>query len=118
MRTAKWIIGAVGALALVLTLLLGVLPSRGQAIVGFEPPGTEITGDVDCGSEFRRTRWSKTEGCEGAFLGQTGLIVLVGFIGVAATMQQPGFGWRTRIGEPKEVTSSRGPARSTRTGRR
>ena len=89
-RTAKWIIGALGAIALVLTLLLGILPSRGQAIVGFQPPGTEITGEVDCGSEFRRTRWSKTEGCEGPFLGQTGLIVLVGFIGVAATMTAAG----------------------------
>ena len=89
-RAAKWIVGVIGAIGLVSTLLLGVLPSRGQAIVGFQPPGTEIMGDVDCGSEFRRTRWSRTEGCEGPFLGQTGLIVLVGFIGVAANMTAAG----------------------------
>ena len=90
MRTAKWIVGTIGAIALVSTLLLGVLPSQGQAIVGFQPPGTEITGDVDCGSEFRHTKWSRTEGCEGPFLAQSGLIILVGLIGVAATMTAAG----------------------------
>ena len=90
MRSAKWIVGTIGAMALVSTLLLGILPSRGQAIVDFRPPGTEITGEVDCGSEFRRTKWGRTEDCEGPSLARTGLIIMVGLIGVAAAMTAAG----------------------------
>ena len=90
MRTAKWILGAIAATALVSALLLGVFPSRGRAIVGFQPRGTEITGEVDCGSEFRSTKWRHADGCDGPILARTGLTILLGLIAVVASIAAAG----------------------------
>ncbi len=90
MRTAGRIAWVIGAIALVLTVLLGLLPTRGRAIVGFLPPGMEITGEADCGSEFRFTKWRHADGCDGPILTRTGLVVLFGLIGVATSITAAG----------------------------
>lgn len=57
-------------------LLLGVLPTRGDAIVAFVPPGGEIYGEVNCGTVLAETKWSNTDGCEGPLLIRFGATVI------------------------------------------
>ncbi len=66
----------IGGLALVASLLLGVLPTRGEAIVSFVPPGGEIYGEVNCGTVFSDTKWSNADGCEGPILIRFGWMVM------------------------------------------
>ena len=68
--------GVLAALLLVAALLLGYLPNRGEALVDFRPPGTEIYGQVDCGTPFRSTQWSGDDGCEGPYLGRGGAVFM------------------------------------------
>ena len=75
----------VAALALLSSVVLGVAPTRGRAVVAFQPPGTEIAGDVDCGSVFSSTRWTHDDGCEGPLLTRMGLVTLGALVGVVAT---------------------------------
>ena len=66
----------IGGLALVASLLLAVLPTRGEAIVAFVPPGGEIYGDVNCGTVFSDTKWSNADGCQGPLLIRFGATVM------------------------------------------
>ena len=80
-----------GGLAFVAGLLLCVLPTRGEAIVGFVPPGGEIVGEVNCGTIFSETKWSNADGCEGPLLVRLGatvmsLVVAVIFGGVGLVL--------------------------------
>ena len=76
MRTIQRATLIIGGLALVASLLLGVLPTRGEAIVSFVPPGGEIFGDVNCGTVFSDTKWSNADGCEGPLLIRFGWMVM------------------------------------------
>ena len=58
---------------MVARLLLGVLPTRGEAIVAFNPPGTEISGEVNCGTIFSDTN---ADGCEGPLISRLGAMVM------------------------------------------
>lgn len=68
MKTIQRATLIIGGLALVASLLLAVLPTRGEAIVSFVSPGGEITGDVNCGTVVSDTKWSKSDGCEAPLL--------------------------------------------------
>ncbi len=65
----------VAGVALLASLTLGFLPTRGRAIVSFQPPGLEIAGDVNCGSVFSSTKWTHADGCEGPIGGRGGLMI-------------------------------------------
>jgi hypothetical protein len=84
-------------------MVLAIVPTRGRAIVDFRPPGTEISGEVDCGSPFRTTMWSHDDGCEGPVLARGGAVVLcvlgalvVGGVGLTLWVvgNLPGRGYR------------------------
>lgn len=81
-RVAR-VFGVLAGLLLVAALLLAYLPNPGQALVDFRPPGTEIYGEVDCGSPFRSTRHSHDDGCESPVLGRGGIVFLA-FLGSIA----------------------------------
>jgi len=59
---------SIGGLALVASLLLAVLPTRGEALISFVPPGEETYGDVNCGTVVSATKWSNSDGCEAPLL--------------------------------------------------
>ena len=91
MRVIRRATLALSGLALVATLLLAVLPTRGEAIVAFVPPGGEVYGDVNCGTVFSDTKWSQADGCEGPLLIRFGatlmaLVAAVVFGGVGLTL--------------------------------
>jgi hypothetical protein len=54
-RVVRRTSAVIGGLALVVGLLLAVLPTSGEAIVSFVPPGGEIYGEVNCGTVFSHT---------------------------------------------------------------
>ena len=66
------------------SLLLGFIPTRGQAIVEMEPGGGEAYRNVNCGSTFYSTKWSQADGCEDALFIRFGVTVLAGLVGLAA----------------------------------
>ena len=72
----------IGGLAFVASLLLAVLPTHGEAIVAFVPPGGEIYGDVNCGAVLSGTKWSNADGCEGPLLIRFGATVMAFFAAV------------------------------------
>lgn len=76
MRTIRRATSIIGGLALVASLLLAVLPTRGEAIVDFIPPGGEISGEVNCGTVVSDTKWSNADGCEGPLLIRFGWMVM------------------------------------------
>ena len=61
---------------MVASVLLAVLPTRGEAIVSFVPPGGEIYGGVNCGTVVSDTKWSNSDGCEAPLLIRFGWMVL------------------------------------------
>ena len=61
---------------MIASLLLGFLPTRGEAIVTFNPPGTEISGEANCGTIFSDTKWSSADGCEGPLISRLGAMVM------------------------------------------
>jgi hypothetical protein len=66
----------IGGLALVASFLLAFLPTHGEAIVSFVPPGGEISGEVNCGTILSDTKWSSADGCEGPLLIRFGATVM------------------------------------------
>ena len=76
MVRAGRVLGVTAGLLMLGALVLAVVPTSGRAIVDFRPPGSEITGEVDCGSPVRRTTYSSADGCEGPYIGRGGAIVL------------------------------------------
>lgn len=99
MARAARVFGVLAGLLLVAALLLAYLPNAGETLVDFRPPGTEIYGEVDCGSPFRSTRYSHDDGCEGPFLAQWSIVFLAGLgsiafaavgIGLWVASQRPG----------------------------
>lgn len=64
-------------------LVLAVLPTHGEGIVDFVPPGTEISGEVNCGTVF--TNWSSSDGCEGPILIRQGATAMAFVVAVVFT---------------------------------
>lgn len=71
---------------MVATLLLAVLPTRGDVIEG----GEVIANEVNCGTVFANTRWSDADSCDGPILVRfaatliaLGVTVVSGGVGLA-----------------------------------
>ena len=82
MRLASRAALAVSGIALLLSFVLGLLPTRGEAIVSFQPPATEKFASVNCGAVFSSNKWSGTDGCEAARLTRWGHVALALVTGI------------------------------------
>ncbi len=84
MTKLRRILLAVAVVIVAGSLLLGFIPTRGEAIVSMEPRGGEVYGNVNCGSTFYSTKWSQADGCEAPLFTRLGMMFLGGLIGLAA----------------------------------
>ncbi len=70
--TTGRVLCALAALMLASSVLLGVLPNPGTAVIVADAPL-----EVNCGTVFVETEYSGDDGCEGTVIGRMGLMVLL-----------------------------------------
>lgn len=105
-RTVRRSILAFAGLALVATLLLAILPTRGGVII---EGGEVIAIEVNCGTVFANTRWSDADDCDGPIL----LRFVATLIGLASPSYLGARGWFSSrykpVGDAKASLATTGP---------